>query len=193
MPVNITVKLLQAIEEPYKSNLKRKAAQAAYNVALPSLMNTWFPVYGITTKLRVAHFLAQACVETANFLTMTEVPKHGGQEYEPGTHAGALLGNRSPGDGPKFIGRGLLNLTGRGNYITYGTKIHQDLVDNPGIVASNLALAVRTSCAYWQSLNLNSYADMDDFDAITYRVNGGYTGRVQRMQALIRAKRALHI
>lgn len=156
-------------------------------------MNTWFPIYDITTKLRVTHFLAQSIVETADFSAMTENAAHKGMEYEPDTRAGQRVGNHYPGDGPMFIGRGLLHLTGRDNYKRFGEKIHEDLVNHPERVAKEYNLAFRTACAFWQARKLNNFADLDDFPEITRRVNGGRNGREIREQALTEIKRALHI
>ncbi|CAX53399.1 glycoside hydrolase family 19 protein [Erwinia pyrifoliae] len=193
MAVNITPELLHRIAQPYKKNRKRHDAQEANITGLAKAMNLWFPVYDINTKLRVAHFLAQSCVETQDFLYMTENPAHGGKEYEPDTRAGRNVGNHFPGDGPKYIGRGLLHLTGRENYQKYGDKFHEDLVNHPERVAEDYSLAVRSACAFWQSRGLNRLADDDNFMAITYRVNGGYNGRPRREKALSDIKKALHI
>lgn len=84
--------------------------------ALAPHFNHWFTVYNIDTKLPVAHFIAQACIETANFSAMTETPTHNGREYDVGTGPSRRFGNTQPNDGPKYIGRGLLDLTSRYNY-----------------------------------------------------------------------------
>lgn len=192
--ITITPELLRGIASPYRTVISKKNAQAANIHALPFHLNHWFTVYEINkNKLRVAHFLAQACCETGQFLSLTEIPAHGGKEYDYGTKAGRDLGNTHPGDGPKFIGRGLLHLTGRDNYQRYGDRIHEDLVNHPEVVASNLSLAVRTSCMFWRSRGLNSYADADDFNTISYRVNGGPNGRQNRFNALRKAKKLLGI
>lgn len=193
MTIQITPELLHSIALPYRSNLQKRDTQNANIQALAPSMNSWFPVYNITTKLRVAHFLAQSCVETADFTAMTEYPARGGKEYEPDTRAGQRVGNRFPGDGPKFIGRGLLHLTGRDNYQKLSEKFDVNLVEHPDKVASDFSLAVRTACEFWGSRGLNSYADLDDFNTITYRVNGGHNGKEQREQALRRIKKMLHI
>ncbi|MBP2195712.1 glycoside hydrolase family 19 protein [Pantoea cypripedii] len=193
MAIQITPELLHSIALPYRSNLQKRDAQNANIQALAPAMNCWFPTYHITTKLRVAHFLAQSCAETADFTAMTEYPARGGKEYEPDTRAGQRVGNHFPGDGPKYIGRGLLHLTGRDNYLKLSQKFEENLIDYPERVASEYSLAVRTACEFWDSKGLNSYADLDDFDTITYRVNGGHNGKEQREQALRRIKKILHI
>ncbi|MDE1185847.1 MAG: glycoside hydrolase [Pantoea sp.] len=193
MNIQITPELLHRIAQPYRSNLQKRDAQNANIQGLAPAMNCWFPAYSITTKLRVAHFLAQSCVETADFTAMTEYPARGGKEYEPDTRAGQRVGNHYPGDGPKYIGRGLLHLTGRDNYQKLSRKLDENLVEYPERVASDYSLAVRTACEFWDSKGLNSYADLDDFDTITYRVNGGHNGKEHREQALRRIKKILHL
>ncbi len=192
--ITVTPQLLMGISLPYRSNRGRAVAQQANFHALPFHINHWFSVYEINkNKLRVAHFLAQACCETGYFLWLTERPAKGGLEYEPTTNAGRRVGNKFPGDGPKYIGRGLLHLTGRENYRRYGDQIHQDLEGNPEIVAKDLSLAVRTSCMFWKSRGLNFLADADNFDEICHRVNGGINGKPERRRALNKAKQLLNI
>lgn len=193
MAIQITPELLHSIALPYRSNLQKRDAQNANIQALAPTMNCWFPTYHITTKLRVAHFLAQSCVETADFTAMTEYPARGGKEYEPDTRAGQRVGNRFPGDGPKFIGRGLLHLTGRDNYQKLSEKFDVNLVEHPDKVASDFSLAVRTACEFWRSRELNKLADADNFERISYLVNGGINGREAREQALKRIKKTLKI
>ncbi|KGT88304.1 glycoside hydrolase [Erwinia typographi] len=193
--ITVTTEILSAIAVPYRTNKARGVAQKANFSVLPYHLNHWFTVFNINdNKLRVAHFLAQSCCETSQFLSLTEIPKHGGKEYEPNTTAGHNVGNKYPGDGPKFIGRGLLHLTGRENYQKYGNKIHQDLVSHPEVVASNISIAVQTSCLFWSKRDLNTAADNDDFDTVMSRVNGGVAnGRDERLAALKRAKKTLGI
>lgn len=71
-----------------------------------------------------------------------------------------------------------------------GKKLGVDLVNNPTIVSSDLDLAVRTACEYWRNRSINIYADNDDFDMVTYKINGGHNGRDERYNALRRAKKA---
>lgn len=193
MTVHITSALLRRIASPYKSDKSKHATQETNFKYLPPVMNLWFPFYDIITPLRVAHFLAQSCVETADFTALSENAAHGGKEYDYGTKIGKKLGNTHLGDGPKYIGRGLLHLTGHDNYRKYGEKLNQDLEHNPERVAKEYDLAVRTACVFWRDKGLNRYADLDDFLEITHRVNGGHHGRVRREQALNKIKFALHI
>jgi len=100
------------------------------------------------------------------------------------------LGNTQPGDGRRFKGRGLMQLTGRANYAKYGQAIGQDLVTNEHWkqVADDPNLAVDVACWYWETRNLNQYADQDDITTITRRINGGLNGLEDRQRLLTRAK-----
>lgn len=191
----VTVKLLNAICLHFRSRKfkERNNRQLSNIQSLVNPLNHWFRVYEINTPLRVAHFLAQACCETFYFSDMTEIPANGGREYDFGTRIGAALGNTHPGDGPKYIGRGLLHLTGRYNYRTAGKKIGVDLESQPQLVASDFDIAVRTACLFWRNNGLNGFADSDAFLNITHKVNGYENGIEERRAALIRAKRFLNI
>lgn len=195
MTVTIDVGLLNHIALHFthrKTRLKKQhQIYDIQHLILP--LNHWFKVYSIDTPLRVAHFLAQACCETFQFSSMTENPAHGGKEYDFGTKVGHKLGNTHKGDGPIYIGRGMLHLTGRRNYQKIGDAIGADLVDHPTTVATDFNLAVRTACAFWESRELNFWADHDNFHKVMLRVNGGMTGQKERHDALLRAKKYLHI
>ena len=172
-----------------KNSPKKHEIQEYYLQNLVAPLNRWMPVYGIDTAIRAAHFLSQACCETFQFTAVTETPKNGGKEYD----GRKSLGNTQPGDGPRFIGRGLLHLTGRLNYTAMGKNLGVDLVSNPEIVSNDLDIAVKTACEYWKNRGLNTYADKDDFDTVTQKINGGYNGRDERYAALQRIKKKLKI
>lgn len=146
--------------------------------------------HGINTPERLRHFLAQMGHESASFTASEERPsKHSGnnfQNYDPGTRVGRILGNTQPGDGARFKGRGLIQLTGRDNYRRYGKMIGVDLENNPELAAEpEVALAI--AAAYWESKGLNELADSGNIKQITKRINGGYNGykdRVRRYDAL---------
>ena len=139
----------------------------------------------IDTPLRQAHFLAQLGHESMAFTYAEEIAS--GAAYE----GRADLGNTHPGDGTMFKGRGLVQLTGRANYATYGKAIGRDLtsdIDKARSVASDPELAVDVACWFWETRNLNALADVDDVKAITRRINGGYNGLDDRMAYLARAR-----
>ncbi|KGT95913.1 glycoside hydrolase [Erwinia typographi] len=191
--LNITPSFLWKISQHYLSNKSLLNSQRRNMGALASPINRWFSFYDINTDLRIAHFLAQACVETANFSALTEHARNGGKEYEPDTRTGRMVGNKFPGDGPKYIGRGMLHLTGRENYDRYGKILHEDLVNHPSSVAEDPNIAVKTACEFWRRRFVNPHADKDDLQAVTYIVNGGYNGLSQRKLALDRIKKEMGI
>ncbi|MBS1148404.1 MAG: Membrane-bound lytic murein transglycosylase precursor [Myxococcaceae bacterium] len=146
------------------------AATASYY--LPYL-NQAMAEGGINTPRRQAAFLAQLAAESGQFRWMEEIAS--GAAYEGRTD----LGNTQPGDGVRFKGRGPIQLTGRSNYGAASAALGIDLVGNP-TRAADPDVGFRTAAWFWNSRNLNSYADAGNFDAITYRVNGGYNGKAAR-------------
>jgi putative chitinase len=138
----------------------------------------------ISTPLQQAHFLAQVGHESGELRYAEEITS--GRAYEGRRD----LGNAQPGDGPRFKGRGLIQLTGRANYQQYGQAIGRDLVTNGQWtqVADDPNLAVDVACWYWETRRLNPYADQDDIITITRRINGGLNGLEDRQRLLARAK-----
>ncbi|MCC6720131.1 MAG: glycoside hydrolase [Acetobacteraceae bacterium] len=136
----------------------------------------------IDTPLRRAHFIAQLAHESGAFRFAEELAD--GRAYE----GRADLGNSQPGDGPRFKGRGLIQLTGRANYAAYGAAIGRDLLADPTPLASDPALAVDVACWFWETRGLNAMADADDVTRITRRINGGLNGLADRQANLGRAK-----
>ncbi len=138
--------------------------------------------YGITTRLRVCHFWAQAAHECDGFKTMREYAS--GRAYEGRKD----LGNVNPGDGVRYKGRGIFQLTGRANYARMGKMLNLPLLAHPEI-AEGPEVALRIACEYWASRKLNDWADKDDVNAITKRINGGFNGLQDRKNKLATAKR----
>lgn len=139
------------------------------------------------SNLRVAHFLAQAAHETDGFRTLQE---YGGPGYWKRYEGRKDLGNVNPGDGVKYHGRGIFQLTGRANYVEFGKTLGLDLVSNPDRVLEP-GLAVETAVAYWRKRKLDAWADRDDVKEITRRINGGQNGLEDRKRYLRRAKQLL--
>jgi len=136
----------------------------------------------IATPLRQAHFLAQLGHESGALVYAEELAS--GDAYE----GRADLGNTQPGDGRRFKGRGLIQLTGRANYTAYGAAIGRDLATSPEVVAAEPALAVDAACWFWETRKINPLADADDIEAVTRKVNGGLNGLADRKAYLRRAK-----
>lgn len=151
------------------------------------------PPRGIATPLRLAHFLAQTCHETEGYRYLVE---QGGPtycaQYDPGTQKGRELGNTVAGDGYRFRGRGLIQITGRANYQAMGVALRLDLTGNPDLAATP-SIAVETAALWWQAHGLNALADADDVAAVTRRINGGETGLADRQALTACAKKALGI
>jgi putative chitinase len=159
-------------------------ANAQFIGPLVGYLNLHMPKYEVNTYLRVCHFLAQAAHEADSFQTLKEYAS--GKAYEGRDD----LGNTQKGDGVKYKGRGIFQLTGRANYRAIGAKIGMDLEKNPEL-AESPEVAVLTALEYWKSRNLNPLADKDDVKAITYKVNGGYNGFEERKAYLAKAKRII--
>jgi putative chitinase len=149
-----------------------------------SLMKTSLPKYKINTPLRIAHFLAQVGHESMSFKYTEELAT--GAAYEGRKD----LGNIKKGDGVRFKGRGLIQLTGRDNYDEYGKYIKKDFLKpgNEHLIATTPKYALDVSLWFWNKRKLNKYADTDNLKSITRRVNGGYNGLPDRELYLKRAK-----
>jgi predicted chitinase/nucleoid-associated protein YgaU len=158
-------------------------SEARAQQMLPHLNNAMAEA-GINTPRRQAAFLAQLAHESGEFRYMEEIAS--GAAYEGRTD----LGNTQPGDGVRFKGRGPIQLTGRSNYRAAGQALGIDLENNP-TRAADPDVGFRTAAWFWNSRNLNSHADAGNFDAITYRVNGGYNGKASRDAYYARALQVL--
>jgi predicted chitinase/LysM repeat protein len=163
-PGGVSLQQLQAI----MPNLPSGRAQQM----LPYL-NTAMKEANINTPRRQAAFLAQLAHESVELRYFEEIAS--GAAYEGRSD----LGNTQPGDGVRFKGRGPIQLTGRSNYRAAGQALGIDLENNP-TRAADPDVGFRTAAWFWNSRNLNSYADAGNFDAITLRVNGGYNGKASR-------------
>jgi putative chitinase len=172
------------------------ALQGIMTAASPRDIDTfWSPLdltmrrYDIDTPLRRAHFLAQVGHESGALRYEEELAS--GEAYE----GRADLGNTEPGDGPRFKGRGLIQLTGRANYAAYGAARGIDFTTDgaPSRIADDPALAADVAGWFWHDRGLNALADADKVRAVTKRINGGYNGLADRMAYLERAKFFLRV
>lgn len=142
--------------------------------------------FAIDTTLRQAHFLAQCAHESAGF---TAVIERGSDAYLARYDGRRSLGNTQPGDGARFRGRGLIQLTGRRNYAHYGRLLDVDLVAHPES-AAQFPFAAKIAACFWRENGLNAPADRDDLSTITRRINGGLNGLASRARFLTKAKAA---
>lgn len=99
-------------------------------------------------------------------------------------------GDEASGDGWRFRGRGLIQLTGKNNYTSCSADVHVDLIENPEWLESPQG-AVSSALWYWNKNNLNSFADVEDIRGMTKRINGGYHGLDDRIEKYQRAKEIL--
>lgn len=168
-------------------NLRLIAPRAKDQIigAIVGPLNACMEEYEINTPLRAAHFIAQAAHETDCFRTLYEYAS--GQAYEGRKD----LGNVNPGDGKRYKGRGIFQLTGRVNYRAYGRFLGIDLENNPEI-AADPEVSVRVACEYWKRKGLNVWADRDDVVEITKKINGGQNGLADRKHYLEVAKKILN-
>ena len=147
-------------------------------------LNATFIEFDINSPARVAAFLAQVAHESGELTYVKELAS--GEAYEGRKD----LGNLSPGDGKKFKGRGLIQITGRANYFGLGEALGQDFITHPEAVEET-SNATRSAGWFWQTHHLNVFADADDFVTLTKRINGGTNGLADREAHLERAKKAL--
>ena len=135
----------------------------------------------ITPGLRRQHFLAQIAHESDGFRVTREYAS--GRAYE-----GRLdLGNTEVGDGMRYRGRGLIQLTGRANYQAFDDAYGAISVEQPEIL-EEFPFALETAVWFWTRRGLNAYADADDLIRITRRINGGQNGIESRRVYLNKAK-----
>ncbi len=174
--------------------------------------------FEINTPLRAAHFIAQLAHESGSLHYSCENLNYSAkalravfgkyfptddlaEEYarQPEKIANRVYasrmgnGDETSGEGWKYRGRGLIQLTGKDNYTNCGKGIELNLIDNPEQLADDANAAVAAAGWFWDMRKLNGYADEDDVKAITKRINGGYNGLEDREAYLARAKEVLGI
>lgn len=178
--------LLRQIAPRFTHSPERDARQQQIIGAIGPVLGAMLSRYDIATALRAAHFLAQTCEESYGFSTTEE--EDSGAKYEGRRD----LGNVHAGDGPRFKGRGLIQLTGRANYARYSEPPDLDLISHPE-QAADAVTSLRLACEYWADRSLDTLADRDDVLAITCRINGGFNGLDARRRLLAVVKAALGV
>lgn len=156
-----------------KEQLKKIAIYASeknINTFSP-LLNRFMHEYGICGKYPESAFLATVIHESGSFRYLKEIAS--GEAYEGRKD----LGNTEKGDGVKYKGRGLTQLTGRRNYELASNASGIDFVSNPELLEEP-ENAVKVSCWWWDMRNLNKLSH--DIKAVTKVVNGGYNGMADR-------------
>ena len=170
-----------------------------------------FAKYGINdTALRLSHFMSQILHETGGLTILVESLNYRPErllevwpsrfktieDAQPFAHNGEALankvyggrmGNVDPGDGWRYIGRGLLQITGRESYERYGDKLGIDLAGHPEL-AIDPQWALPIACEEWVASKCNDFADADDCRRVTRAVNGGLIGLKERKDWLAKAR-----
>jgi len=170
-----------------------------------------FAKYDISTPQRQAAFIGQCAHESGNFKTLEEnlnykpealmrvwpsrfpdlptAMKYAhNQEAIANKVYGGRMGNgpEETGDGWKYHGRGLIQLTGKENYANCGSGIGVDLLSNPNLL-NTPEYAAMSAAWFWNKKDLNSLADKQDFETMTKRINGGVIGLEDRKAKIAKA------
>jgi len=153
------------------------------NIFLP-FFNKYFDHYQVSTTLRCSAFLAQVGHESGQLRYTEEIAT--GEAYEGREN----IGNIFPGDGKKFKGRGLIQITGRANYTEISSDFDVDFIRHPERLTEP-EWAVRSAFWFWDKRKLNILADSMNIRQITKIVNGGYNGYNERCQLYEIAKKII--
>jgi putative chitinase len=168
-----------------------------------------FAKYDISTPQRQACFIGQCSHESGNFKTLQEnlnysaeglmktwpsrfPTKEVADQYarQPAKIAGKVyngrLGNSSEEEASKFLGRGLIQLTGKENYANCGTALGIDFVGDPNLLTEPKHAALSAGW-FWNKKGLNSLADAQDYETMTKRINGGLIGLDDRKAKIAKA------
>jgi len=168
-----------------------------------------FAKYDISTPIRQACFVGQCAHESGNFKTLQENLNYSAEglmktwpsrfptkeiadQYarQPAKIAGKVyngrLGNTSEEEASMYLGRGLIQLTGRENYANCGTALGIDLVGNPNLLIEPKYAALSAGW-FWNKKGLNGLADTSDFETMTKRINGGLIGLEDRKVKIAKA------
>ncbi|MDI2590043.1 glycoside hydrolase family 19 protein [Pseudomonas sp. 681] len=142
-----------------------------------SVLNTAMQRYQIVGLQRVAAFIAQVGHESGQLRYVREI--WGPTAQQAGYEGRKDLGNTAAGDGSKYRGRGLIQITGRANYAACGEALGLDLIKQPELLEQP-QYACLSAAWFWAIKGLNTLADAGSFDKITQRINGGQNGVVDR-------------
>ncbi len=152
------------------------------------VLNTAMNRYQIVGSKRVAAFIAQIGHESGQLKYVKEIwgPTAAQIRYEDR----ADLGNTQSGDGSKYRGRGLIQITGRANYKACGEALGLDLVNQPELLEKPQH-ACMSAAWFWATKGLSTLADEGKFETITRRINGGLNGLADRQMLYARALKVL--
>ena len=189
------------------SQLKQLLPKNPYVEHWHHALEQLFPDYDINTPKRMAAFIAQCAHESGGFMVLKENLNYKpaslrklfskyfptdelAQQYcsKPNKQAaianriyGGRMGNgdESSGDGYRFCGRGLIQLTGRSNYQSFADSLEMKIEDVPEYLAT-FEGAAQSACWFWETNKLNQWADASDILTLTKRINGGTIGLEDR-------------
>lgn len=185
-------------------------ARSSYRTAF-GLSNDVLAEYGInTTPLRLAHFMAQVLHECgaltiqqenlnysaarllivwpSRFPTLASAtPYAHNPEKLANKVYGGRMGNTQAGDGWRFRGRGMIQITGRESYQKFGEKLDIDLIAEPDLAFAS-GHVLRIAAAEWDMSGCNAFADADNIRKVTRAINGGLIGLASRQEWLTKAK-----
>jgi putative chitinase len=162
-------------------------ARSQAGVFVP-VLNTAMQRYQIVGSKRVAAFIAQIGHESGQLQWVREI--WGPTPAQRGYEGRKDLGNTVPGDGSKYRGRGLIQVTGRANYAACGEALGVDLVNQPELLEQP-QYACLSAAWFWATKGLNTLTDAGDFERITRRINGGLNGQADRLALWKRASEVL--
>jgi len=197
-----------------KAQLKEMLPRNQYLQNWYDALNSILPEYDINTPQRVAAFLAQCAHESGGFVFLKEnlnykaaslrkvFPKYFPDDAIAAAYAGKgeMIANRvyanrmgngdeASGDGFRYCGRGLIQLTGKDNYTFFAASIEVP-VEEASEYLQTFEGAVQSACFFWDQNNLNQWADKGDILTLTKRINGGTIGLEDRIKHY---EHALHI
>lgn len=172
----------------------------------PATATRWAPLItdairlcDATTPLRLAAFLSQVGHESGCLRYTREIwgPTDQQKRYEPTTTLAGQLGNVHPGDGASYMGRGLIQTTGRANYAMTTIMLRRimgpsvpDFEADPKLLENPFWAAISAGL-YWRVKGLNRWADQHDTVTLTRRINGGLNGLAHRQALYTQALGAL--
>lgn len=197
-----------------KSQLQEMIGNNQYLDYWFNALNEILPEYEINTPQRVAAFIAQCAHESGGFKFLKEnlnykapslrrvFPKYfptdelaKAYEKRPQMIANRVYAGRmgngpeESGDGWKYCGRGLIQLTGKNNYTFFAASLDMDVEDVPEYLET-FEGAVQSACFFWEQNNLNQWADKGDILTLTKKINGGTIGLDDRIKHY---NHALHV
>ena len=200
-----------------KDQLKKLLPKNPYIDNWHSALSQLFPDYNINTSQRIAAFVAQCAHESGNFMVLKEnlnyraptlrkiFPKYFPTDAMANEYASKpnkqeaianlvyanRMGNGPPesGDGWRYAGKGLIQLTGKCNYTWFAESL-QISVEDASEYLLTFEGAAQSACWFWESNNLNVEADAGDIKKMTKKINGGYIGLDDRIKHY---EHALHV